>query len=522
MNNIVIGILGTRLDCVGWGDKRWKRWRPTLSIVQQTDFTVKTLILIYRADAQKLANLTIKDIELVSPETTVISYLVDFEDPWDFETVYAALLDMSKKIKFNTEKNQYYIHISTGTHVAQICLYLLTEAHFLPAKLLQTMPSKEGKKSYQIIDLDLSCYDQIAARFKQDARIGVSYLKNGIKTKNKAFNQLIEQLEKVSIHSTEPILLTGETGTGKSRLAKRIYQLKKQRHQLDGVLVEVNCATLRGDNAMSTLFGHCKGAFTGAIQARSGLLRQADGGLLFLDEIGELGLDEQAMLLHAIEHKVFMPFGSDKPISSHFQLITGTNMNLFEAVQQGRFRKDLLARINLWQYHLPSLRDRIEDLLPNIDYELMRYAQKNQMNIRFNQAAKAAYLDFSYSKAALWTANFRDLHASIIRMSTLSEGGRINEAIVQIEIKRLKNDWQFDQPVSKNQLSLIPPHLKLDLFEQIQLNQVIEICQQSESLAEAGRTLFNISRLSKAKNNDSHRLRQYLKKYHLDFKKLKN
>ena len=99
----------------------------------------------------------------------------------------------------------------------------------------------------------------------------------------------------MAINAKEPILLTGPTGAGKSQLARRIYELKKSRHQISGPFVEVNCATLRGDSAMSALFGHVKGAFTGALKDRPGLLRAADGGMLFLDEIGELGADEQAM-----------------------------------------------------------------------------------------------------------------------------------------------------------------------------------------------------------------------------------
>jgi transcriptional regulatory protein RtcR len=100
-----------------------------------------------------------------------------------------------------------------------------------------------------------------------------------------------------------------------------------------GELVEVNCATLRGDAAMSTLFGHVRGAYTGAVEARAGMLRKADKGLLFLDEIGELGLDEQAMLLRAIEDRTFFPVGSDREVRSEFQLIAGTNRDLSARVQ---------------------------------------------------------------------------------------------------------------------------------------------------------------------------------------------
>ena len=134
----------------------------------------------------------------------------------------------------------------------------------------------------------------------------------------------IEQIERVAVRSSAPMLLIGPTGAGKSFLARRVYELKRSRHLVDGRFVEVNCATLRGDGAMSALFGHIKGAFTGAQNARDGLLRAADGGMLFLDEIGELGLDEQAMLLKAIEEKRFFPLGSDKEVSSDFLLIAGT------------------------------------------------------------------------------------------------------------------------------------------------------------------------------------------------------
>lgn len=102
------------------------------------------------------------------------------------------------------------------------------------------------------------------------------------------------------MNSKSPILLTGPTGAVKSRLAKRIHELKIARRQITGPFVEVHCATLRGDHAMSNMFGHLRGSFTGATTDRPGLLRSANGGLLFLDEIGELGLDEQAMLLRAL------------------------------------------------------------------------------------------------------------------------------------------------------------------------------------------------------------------------------
>lgn len=200
---------------------------------------------------------------------------------------------------------------------------------------------------------------------------------------------MIEQIEKVAIKSRAPILLNGPTGAGKSFLARRIFELKQARHQFSGAFVEVNCATLRGDTAMSTLFGHVKGAFTGARESREGLLRSANGGMLFLDEIGELGADEQAMLLKAIEEKPFIRLAAIA-VSSDFQLIAGTVRDLRQLVADGKFREDLYARINLWTFTLPGLRQRQEDIEPNTDYEVERHASLTGDSVRFNTEARRA------------------------------------------------------------------------------------------------------------------------------------
>jgi len=328
---------------------------------------------------------------------------------------------------------------------------------------------------------------------------------------------MIDRIEHVAIKSKAPLLLTGPTGAGKSQLARRIYELKHARHQVKGPFVEVNCATLRGDQAMSALFGHVKGAFTGATTDRPGLLKAANGGVLFLDEIGELGLDEQAMILRAIEEKRFLPVGADKETQSDFQLIAGTNRDLNARVAEGRFREDLLARLNLWIFRLPGLKERREDVAPNLDYELKRHAETSGDMVTFNKEARERYLAFATSPEALWLANFRDLGASVTRMATLALSGRITEAIVMEEIERLKGRWQRDEPgsdtseierlIGRERLS------EIDLFDQAQLAAVIRTCRQSRSLSEAGRMLFAVSRLAKSSSNDADRLKKYLARY---------
>jgi transcriptional regulatory protein RtcR len=373
----------------------------------------------------------------------------------------------------------------------------------------------------KIIDLDLSKYDRIASRFRQEQREGISYLKGGIDTRNAAFNRLIERIEQVAISTRDPLLLMGPTGAGKSLLARRIYELKKARRSIEGIFVDVNCATIRGDAAMSALFGHVKGAFTGAQKDRAGLLRAADKGVLFLDEIGELGVDEQAMLLRALEEKTFLPLGSDEEAHSDFQLIAGTNRDLFAAVREGKFREDLLARINLWTFSMPSLKNRTEDIEPNLDFELDRFAEKAGRRVTFSKEARERFLDFALSPAASWAGNFRDLNAAVARMATLAPGGRISTQVVDEEVSRLSTAWHKPEtPQHNNELGrfLTTRQLEeIDLFDCAQLVFVIYVCKRSRSLSEAGRTLFGASRARKSLSNDADRLRKYLARFGLEF-----
>jgi hypothetical protein len=310
----VIGFVGSTLDASKFGPSRWMKWRPSVALTKHEDLRVDRFVMIHGTAHVRLAEFVSEDIAAVSPETTVERHVIDFADAWDFEEVYGKLLDFTRTLPLDPEAEDVLIHITTGTHVAQICLFLLTEAHYLPGRLLQTQPSRRADGtapgSWSVIDLDLSRYDSIATRFAQESATSASFLKSGIETRNPAFNAMIDEIEQVASRTRAPILLMGPTGAGKSQLARRIHDLKKLKRQVAGAFVEVNCATLRGDSAMSALFGHRKGAFTGAVTERAGLLRSADGGMLFLDEIGELGLDEQAMILRAIEDKRFLPMGA--------------------------------------------------------------------------------------------------------------------------------------------------------------------------------------------------------------------
>ncbi|GER08876.1 RNA repair transcriptional activator RtcR [Variovorax boronicumulans] len=526
---VVIGFLGTQLDA-GQGAGRWNKWRPTVSLAQHDDMVVARIELLHTRKHTALAELVKADIAAVSPETTVHLVPFDLEDPWDFGEVYTRLYDWARAYPFQPEREQYWTHITTGTHVAQICMFLLSESRVVPGVLAQTSPPRKQRQGdagkVALIDLDLSRYDPIARRFDADQRDAVAFLKSGIATRNARFNALIDEIERVAVRSRAPILLVGPTGAGKSFLARRMFELKQARHQVTGPFVEVNCATLRGDGAASTLFGHKKGSFTGAASDRAGLLRTAHQGALFLDEIGELGLDEQAMLLKAIEEKRFFPVGADKEVESDFQLIAGTHRDLRRDVAQGRFREDLFARINLWTYDLPGLAQRPEDIEPNLDHLLALHAAENHRVVRFNAEARTAYLRFAQSSEAIWRGNFRDLSASVTRLATLADGGRIAVALVEAEIARLRWLWKHegtgasvaaDDEVDLEALLGEEKFAALDLFDRLQLEAVVRVCRPARSLSEAGRQLFQASRTQRSVVNDADRLRKYLAKMGLDW-----
>ena len=511
-----IGILGNILD------SGKKRWRPTVDIVRHEAPRLDRFHLLHLKPHIEMARKVAQDMREILPSLEVELVELPIHNAWDFEAVYATLLDVSRKLALDPSRHEVFVHLTTGSHVQQICLFLLTEARFFPGRILQTNPPRGEDKSAQgrlsVIDLDLSRYDSIAERFKADTRERTDFLKDGIGTRDKAFNSLIEKIEIVALRSRDPILLGGPTGSGKTKLARRIHEMRRMRSLVQGEFVAVNCATLAGEGAMSALFGHVKGAFTGAQSDRAGYLRAADKGVLFLDEIGELGLEEQAMLLTALEEKRFRPVGSDREVESDFLLLAGSHKDLSQEVAAGRFREDLLARIRLWHFVLPGLAQRPLDLEPNLDFELERLRHQESRQISMTREARESFLEWGTSPKAAWRGNFRDLSAAITRMSLLSDG-RIGLSDVKEEIERLQRDWQGTKTTESAGL---PKSVgEIDLFERAQLSQVLEVCRRSTSLAEAGRTLFAVSRRTKETPNDSDRLRKYLARFGLDWKMVK-
>ncbi len=209
------------------------------------------------------------------------------------------------------------------------------------------------------------------------------------------------------------VLITGETGTGKELLSRAIHQLGSRN---TGPLVAFSCANLPETLVEDELFGHEKGAFTGALIGRHGRVEAADHGTLFLDEIGDLGLGLQPKLLRVLQERSFERLGSNKTVSVDIRLICATNRNLAEMVQQGKFREDLYYRLNVVQLHLPPLRERRDDIPLLAQQFLQKFAQQFKKKARrFSQQALQALEEHN------WPGNVRELENVVQRAVVLSE-----------------------------------------------------------------------------------------------------
>jgi len=210
------------------------------------------------------------------------------------------------------------------------------------------------------------------------------------------------------------VLITGETGTGKELMARAIHQMGSRS---SGPLVAFSCANLPDTLVEDELFGHEKGAFTGAFLGRQGKIEAANHGSLFLDEVGDLPIGLQPKLLRVLQERSFERLGSNRNIEVDVRLISATNQKLSELVKQGKFREDLYYRLNVVEIHLPPLRDRRDDISLLAHHFLQKYAQVFKKNVkRFSASALAAFDHYD------WPGNVRELENVIQRAVVLSEG----------------------------------------------------------------------------------------------------
>ena len=230
----------------------------------------------------------------------------------------------------------------------------------------------------------------------------------------------VVKLGQRAAHSNIPVLIEGESGSGKEMIARAIQGESERRGK---PFVAVNCGALPENLVESILFGHEKGAFTGAVGKHIGKFQEADGGTLFLDEVAELPLDIQVKLLRALQEGEIDPVGSRKPVKVNIRLISATNRNMIEMVKNGQFREDLYYRLNVFPVMAPPLRERIEDIAPLVTHFITRFAAEEGRRVKGIDANALELL-----KAYAWPGNVRQLENTVFRAIVMSEGNQLQLA----------------------------------------------------------------------------------------------
>ncbi len=258
------------------------------------------------------------------------------------------------------------------------------------------------------------------------SKLQKEYSFENIITANEKMQKVFELVNRV-MNKDINVLLQGESGTGKELIAKAIHYNGTRKEK---PFVVVNCASIPRELLESELFGHEKGAFTGAINKKIGKFEIADGGTLFLDEIGELEMSLQAKILRVIQEKEFERVGGNEVIKVDVRIISATNRNLYEMVQNKEFREDLYYRLNSFPIYIPPLRDRRGDIVLLVEYFIKKFNEKLGMNVTGVTKRAMKYL-YDYD----WPGNIRELENTIERAMILSDGNKISEETLPENIR---------------------------------------------------------------------------------------
>ncbi|MEX6504009.1 nitric oxide reductase transcriptional regulator NorR [Pseudomonas zhanjiangensis] len=316
-----------------------------------------------------------------------------------------------------------------------------------------------------------------------------------------AIRELLAELDVVA-DSELPVLLLGETGVGKELFARRLHSLSRRRHK---PLIQVNCAALPESLAESELFGHVKGAFSGASSDRPGRFDAANGGTLLLDEVGELPLSVQAKLLRTLQNGEIQRLGADKPLRVDVRVIAATNRHLPESIRDGRFRADLYHRLSVYPVPIPPLRERDSDVLMLAGHFLeLNRARLGLRSVRLSPAAERALLDYA------WPGNVRELEHVISRaaLKLLSRGASRSEILTlepeQLDLDtRLRRGEPASAPVADADAAGPPGSMR----------EAVEACQRQsiqQALQASGDNWASAARLLELDPSNLHKLARRL------------
>lgn len=274
--------------------------------------------------------------------------------------------------------------------------------------------------------------------------------------RSKKMQDIFEMIEGVA-RSDANILIIGESGTGKELIANAIHY---NSHRSKGPFVKVNCAALPKELIESELFGHTKGAFTGAVRDKEGLIARSGGGSLLLDEIAEMPIELQPKLLRALQERVYYRLGSERPVEVDFRLISSTNRNPLDVTRTGQLREDLYYRISTITIEVPPLRDRTDDVQLLADHFLRRFSEKYQKPVQgFTQSALASMFNYR------WPGNVRELESAVERAVLLCKGDRVDSSDLLFKAA--------ETPTTNNDGFHVPHDMTLEEIEREVISQAL-------------------------------------------------
>jgi len=377
-------------------------------------------------------------------------YVVELSSPTNYAEIYQKVCEELKTLRLPNDSVEITFHLSPGTPAMTAIWIILAKTRF-PAKLIQT--SKEN--GLESVDFFFDLASEYLPEFLKRSSSRIERLSDQLPSapefsklvhRSQVMREQILLAQKISAHEV-PVLILGETGTGKEIFAAAIHAASRRAGQ---PFIAVNCGSISKDLANSELFGHKKGAFTGADAARPGHFREAEGGTLFLDEIGDLPLDSQVRLLRALQQREITPLGESKPIKVDVRIVAATHRDLAKDVAEGRFREDLFHRLAVGILNLPPLRERDGDLDLLIDHLL------DQINRDAEDKPEAQHKEISPEARKLillhhWPGNIRELYHTLLRAAIWSDSAIIEAADLQRSLLDIRkgNEGLLDRQLGK-------------------------------------------------------------------------
>ncbi len=465
--------MGGKSERGAWADDRWQV-KPTLLVVDDDESNLESIEGVFAKEGYEilLASGGRDALELVRKQRVDV-ILTDLMMP------EMDGLDLLRSIKTVSSESEVILMTAYGT-VARAVEAMKEGAYDFvtkPFKKIQIIKGVRRAMEKQVLLLEnRSLRTRLESSEKERLIIGNSYV----------MRQLLDMLRQVAA-SEASVLFIGESGTGKELFARQLHSWSRRAEK---VFIPFNCAALPLELAEAELFGHERGAFTGAHKERAGLFRDADGGTLFLDEVGEMEMSLQGKLLRVLQEGEVKPVGGSRPVQVDVRIIAASKRDLEQAVEDGTFRDDLYYRLNVIRIDIPPLRERRDDVSLLADYFLRKYAQKNRRNIdgisRRGLEALSLYN---------WPGNVRELENAVERAVVLAKGELLTEDDLP--------DSVFSERGSDGAIT-VPMGISMEEMEKLLLSETLKLAKGNKRLAAhlLGISLRTVYRILERQQNE--------------------